>query len=86
MVKPRQYIRLEALSDNSAVQRDTILNFSGQSVAMRVARMQKSRGEKSISVHNGVKSPFDDVCMEMKLKELKSFAGLFFRYHHDNNF
>ena len=56
MVKPRQYVRLEALSDNSAVQRDTILNFSGQSVAMRVARMQKSRGEKSISVHNGVKS------------------------------
>ena len=56
MVKPRQYVRLEALSDNSAVQRDTILNFSGQSVAMRVARMQKSRGKKSISVHNGVKS------------------------------
>ena len=40
--------------------------------------MQKSRGEKSISVHNGVKSPFDDVCMEMKLKELKSFAGFVF--------
>ena len=66
MVKPRQYIRLEALSDNSAVQRDTILNFSGQSVAMRVARMQKSRGTKIniCSQWGQIYSwfPFDDLC------------------------